>query len=153
MGLGIVRHAGMIEASTGGFAWPATLERMFVAADASADPDDALDRPWLAGLNAEQAAAVAHAGGHLMIVAGAGTGKTKTLAARVASLVEDGADPDRILLLTFTRRAAQEMIDRVAAMTDRRWANQIWGGTFHAVANRLLRANAEAVGLSPSRPM
>lgn len=106
--------------------------------------------PWLESLNPAQSDAVRHAEGHLLIVAGAGTGKTKTLAARVASLVDTGADPDRILLLTFTRRAAQEMLDRVASMTDRRWASQIWGGTFHAVANRLLRANAEAVGLSPS---
>jgi len=108
------------------------------------------DAPWFDSLNAAQRAAVEHDDGHLLIVAGAGTGKTKTLATRVASLVETGADPDRILLLTFTRRAAAEMLDRVGAMTDRRWASQIWGGTFHAVANRLLRANAEAVGLSPS---
>jgi DNA helicase-2/ATP-dependent DNA helicase PcrA len=105
---------------------------------------------WLESLNEDQARAVGHRDGHLLIVAGAGTGKTKTLASRVASLIEDGADPDRILLLTFTRRAAQEMLDRVAGLTDRRWASQVWGGTFHAVANRILRVNAEAVGLSPS---
>ena len=108
------------------------------------------EAPWLASLNPAQADAVRYDAGHLLIVAGAGTGKTKTLAARVASLIETGADPDRILLLTFTRRAAQEMLDRVAALTDRRWASQIWGGTFHAVANRILRANAETIGLSPS---
>ncbi|MDG2111443.1 MAG: UvrD-helicase domain-containing protein, partial [Actinomycetota bacterium] len=108
------------------------------------------EAPWLTSLNTAQADAVSHDSGHLLIVAGAGTGKTKTLAARVASLIETGADPDRILLLTFTRRAAQEMLDRVAALTDRRWASQIWGGTFHAVANRILRANAETIGLSPS---
>ncbi|MFT5530726.1 MAG: DNA helicase-2/ATP-dependent DNA helicase PcrA [Candidatus Poriferisodalaceae bacterium] len=119
---------------------------MFV--DAAVDsPQDA---PWLTGLNPEQRLAVEQRDQHLMIVAGAGTGKTKTLAARVAGLVAEGADPDRILLLTFTRRAAQEMVDRVAAMTDRRAAARVWGGTFHAIANRLLRMHAEPVGLSPS---
>ena len=78
----------------------------------------------LAGLNPEQRKAVDHRGGHLLVLAGAGTGKTKTLAARVAALVTDGVDPDRILLVTFTRRGAQEMLDRVAAMTDRRAAGQ-----------------------------
>jgi len=109
------------------------------------------DEPkWSVGLNPEQRDAVHHDGSALLIVAGAGTGKTKTLAARVARLIDDGVEPDRILLLTFTRRAAQEMLDRVSVMTDRRAAARIWGGTFHAVGNRLLRAHGEAVGMSPS---
>ena len=111
---------------------------------------DSNESKWAVGLNPEQRAAVYHDGSALMIVAGAGTGKTKTLAARVARLIDDGVDPDRILLLTFTRRAAQEMLDRVSAMTDRRAAARIWGGTFHAIGNRLLRAHGEAVGMSPS---
>ena len=130
------------------------LEHMFVnteSAPNSAVADPVGDEPrWLVGLNPEQREAVYHDGSALLIVAGAGTGKTKTLAARVARLLDDGVDPDRVLLLTFTRRAAQEMLNRVAAMTDRRAAARVWGGTFHSVANRLLRAHGESVGLSPS---
>ena len=113
------------------------------------DPTAVTDRPWLANLNDEQRAAATHDAGPLLIVAGAGTGKTTTLAARVADLIERGVAPDRILLLTFTRRAAQEMIRRVASMTDRRAASQVWGGTFHAIANRLLRQYGAAAGLPP----
>ena len=68
-----------------------------------------------AALNPGQRAAVDHTGTPLLVVAGAGTGKTKTLAARVGRLLDQGADPNRILLLTFTRRAAREMLQRVAA--------------------------------------
>ena len=99
-------------------------------------------------LNPQQHAAVAHTGSPLLIVAGAGTGKTKTLVARVARILEDGADPNRVLLLTFTRRAAAEMIGRVAAAAPDRHATQVWGGTFHAMANRLLRTFGQAAGLS-----
>jgi DNA helicase-2/ATP-dependent DNA helicase PcrA len=67
---------------------------------------------WLSSLNPAQRQAAEHHSGPLLVIAGAGTGKTKTLAARVARLIESGADPSRILLLTFTRRAAQEMIRR-----------------------------------------
>ena len=102
------------------------------------------------GLNQSQLAAVRHRGSPLVIVAGAGTGKTRTLVARVAHLIEEGVEADRLLLLTFTRRAAQEMIDRVGNATERRAAARIWGGTFHAIANRLLRMHGEAVGLAPS---
>lgn len=125
---------------------PASIEHMFADESfASASLEPPLD-----GLNTQQRAAVQHCGSPLVIVAGAGTGKTRTLAARVAHLLEQGVDPDRVLLLTFTRRAAREMIDRVGAATDRREAARIWGGTFHAVGNRLLRVHGELVGLSPS---
>ena len=67
-------------------------------------------------LNQQQADAVAHTGSPLLIVAGAGTGKTKTLVSRVLRIIEDGADPSRILLLTFTRRSAAEMLNRVAVV-------------------------------------
>ncbi|MEZ5280522.1 MAG: ATP-dependent helicase [Acidimicrobiales bacterium] len=106
--------------------------------------------PWLRRLNTEQTQAVFDDSTSLLIVAGAGTGKTGTLAARVARLIAQGADPDRILLLTFTRRAAAEMLDRVGAMADRQLAARVWGGTFHSVANRLLRHHAESLGLSAS---
>ncbi len=81
------------------------------------------------------------------MVAGAGTGKTKTLVSRVVRLLEDGADPNRVLLLTFTRRAAAEMIGRVGSTTPNRAASQVWGGTFHATANRLLRLLGQSAGL------
>ena len=99
-------------------------------------------------LNPEQQAAVDHTGSPLLIVAGAGTGKTKTLAARVCRIIEDGADPSRVLLLTFTRRAASEMVSRVAAVSTDRAASRVWGGTFHSTANRLLRNFGQSAGLS-----
>src|SRR3984893_7305324 len=98
----------------------------------------------------------------LLIIAGAGTGKTKTLVHRVAHLVLNGADPQRILLLTFTRRAASEMTRRAARILgEGRRASQAsgagvrpgeigWSGTFHGIANRLLRFHAQAIGLDPS---
>ena len=104
-------------------------------------------KDWEVGLNPQQYQAASHRGSPLLIVAGAGTGKTRTLVARVTKLIEDGADPDRILLLTFTRRAAAEMVGRVATACPGRQANQIWGGTFHSVANRLLRRYGSAAGL------
>jgi DNA helicase-2/ATP-dependent DNA helicase PcrA len=74
-------------------------------------------RPWLAELNPEQVRAVTTDSRSVLIVAGAGTGKTKTLAARVAYLIEQGVSPGRILLLTFTRRAAREMLGRAERLT------------------------------------
>ncbi len=103
------------------------------------------------------------AAGPLLIVAGAGTGKTNTLAHRVAHLVLNGCDPARILMLTFTRRAAQEMIKRtqtiVAAagtadrggLSGRDLASRLaWAGTFHSVGNRILRLYAKHLGLNPA---
>jgi len=91
---------------------------------------------------------VTHGEGPLLIIAGAGTGKTRTLACRVAWLVEQGVRPERLLLLTFTRRAAEEMLSRAAAVC-RRAIGRVWGGTFHSVANRLLRMYGRAIGLRP----
>ena len=99
-------------------------------------------------LNPEQLAAVTHDGGPLLILAGAGTGKTTTLAARVAWLIDRGAAPERILLLTFTRRAAREMIERARTMTGRRTG--VLGGTFHSVAHRFVRMHASSLGLPPA---
>jgi DNA helicase-2/ATP-dependent DNA helicase PcrA len=99
-------------------------------------------------LNPEQRAAVDHGDGPLLIVAGAGSGKTMTLAARVASLIERGTRPERILLLTFSRRAAREMVSRAQRMLAED-AGRVWGGTFHAIGNRLLRVHGRALGLSP----
>jgi DNA helicase II / ATP-dependent DNA helicase PcrA len=119
---------------------------------------------YLTKLNAQQRHAVEHGGtalaaaGPLLIIAGAGSGKTNTLAHRVAHLILNGADPRRLLLLTFSRRAAAEMSRRVehitanvmreraAAMTEA----ITWSGTFHAVGARLLREYAERIGLDRS---
>ncbi len=125
----------------------ADLEVTVALAPTPADAD--VDAPWLAGLNPQQLSAVEHAHGPLLIAAGAGTGKTRTLACRVARLVADGTPPERILLLTFTRRAAREMVERARAMTGDRTTGRVVGGTFHAVANRLLRQHGSALGLPP----
>ena len=103
---------------------------------------------YLEGLNPEQREAVLHRDGPLLVIAGAGTGKTRTLAARVAHLIERGVPADRILLLTFTRRAAAEMVRRADGLIDDQTAGRVWGGTFHSVANRLLRRYGNAVGLN-----
>jgi DNA helicase II / ATP-dependent DNA helicase PcrA len=102
-------------------------------------------------LNPEQRAAATHPGGPLLVLAGAGTGKTTTLAARVAWLIDEGAAPERVLLLTFTRRAAREMLARARAYLGRspngRHAGRVVGGTFHSVAHRFVRRHAAALGL------
>jgi DNA helicase-2/ATP-dependent DNA helicase PcrA len=103
--------------------------------------------PWLNGLNDRQRTAVLHEGGPLLVIAGAGSGKTRTLASRVAHLIDSGVLPERILLLTFTRRAAAEMLRRAGSLADHSSTGRVWGGTFHSIANRLLRRNAAAVGL------
>ena len=102
------------------------------------------------------------AAGPLLILAGAGTGKTKTLAHRTAHLVLNGVDPARILMLTFTRRAAQEMIRRTQTIVAEVLAERgkvgdrsvqsrlVWSGTFHSVGNRILRLFAKHLGLDPS---
>ncbi len=96
-------------------------------------------------LNPEQLEVVMAGEGPLLVIAGAGSGKTRTLTYRVSRLIEDGVDPQDILLLTFTNKAAREMLSRVEQLVtvDTR---RIWGGTFHAVGNRLLRRNADAIG-------
>ena len=100
-------------------------------------------------LNDAQRLAVAHGEGPLLIVAGAGTGKTTTLACRVAALIERGVRPERILLLTFSRRASREMLARAERATGAKETGRVWGGTFHAIGNRLLRLHGRALGLSP----
>ncbi|MFT3728727.1 MAG: ATP-dependent helicase [Terricaulis sp.] len=102
-----------------------------------------------ADLNEAQRAAVEHGDGPLLVIAGAGSGKTKTLASRVANLLQRGADPARILLLTFSRRAASEMGRRVAATIAQSDVQLPWSGTFHAIGARMLRELAPAIGVSP----
>src|ERR1035437_9863908 len=107
-----------------------------------------LNAPALEALNVEQRVAVTHAGGPLLVLAGAGTGKTTTLCARVAWLIEQGVAPERILLLTFTRRAAREMLARTRALVARDASSRfVVGGTFHSVAYRTILREAPALGL------
>jgi DNA helicase-2/ATP-dependent DNA helicase PcrA len=105
---------------------------------------------WLEGLNPQQRTAVTYGNGPLLIVAGAGTGKTNTLAYRVSYLLSQNIPPERILLLTFTRRAAEEMLKRATSVTavDASLTRRVWGGTFHSVANRLLRIYSKSAGTS-----
>jgi DNA helicase-2/ATP-dependent DNA helicase PcrA len=103
---------------------------------------------FLAELNPAQRRATTAGDGPVLVIAGAGTGKTRTLGARVAWLIEEGVPAERILLLTFTRRAAAEMLTRAGRMAGSA-AARVWGGTFHATANRLLRQYGRSIGLSP----
>jgi DNA helicase-2/ATP-dependent DNA helicase PcrA len=112
----------------------------------------------LASLNSAQYDAVTHGDSPLLVVAGAGTGKTTTLAHRVAWHIANGIDPRRILLLTFTRRAAQEMTRRVDGILRRLRGDgvklpgggAVWGGTFHAMGTRLLRLHGMSISLDPA---
>jgi DNA helicase-2/ATP-dependent DNA helicase PcrA len=100
-------------------------------------------------LNEEQKQVVLAGGGPILVIAGAGSGKTRTLVYRVARLIESGTDPSRIMLLTFTNKAAREMLRRVEALlsVDTR---RLMGGTFHSVGSRLLRRYGSRLGLSPN---
>lgn len=100
-------------------------------------------------LNREQLEAVMHPGGPMLVLAGAGSGKTRTLVYRVARLLEDGVRPTEVLLLTFTNRAAREMLERVGRLLGQD-ASRVMGGTFHSVGNRLLRRWAEQLGYRPN---
>ena len=116
---------------------------------------------YLARLNTAQLCAVEHGtgapgAGPLLVIAGAGSGKTSTLAHRVAHLIAQGADPSAVLLLTFSRRAAEEMVRRAerilrqVAGPERAAAKLSWAGTFHSVGARLLREYAGRIGLNPA---
>ncbi|MCA9193180.1 MAG: ATP-dependent helicase, partial [Planctomycetales bacterium] len=108
-------------------------------------------------LNTEQQAAVLHGDEPLLLIAGAGTGKTTTLVHRVAYHLLSGVHPARVLLLTFTRKAAQQMLQRLLKLCHEMEANELdsfdinglWAGTFHAIGTRLLKLYGGAIGLSP----
>ena len=102
---------------------------------------------YAAELNEQQLAAVTAPPGPLLVIAGAGSGKTRTLTYRVAYLLENGIDPRNILLLTFTNKAARQMLERVANLLPVD-ASGLWGGTFHSVGNRMLRRHGSALGFS-----
>src|SRR5438445_5664706 len=100
---------------------------------------------YAAELNEQQYAAVTAPPGPCLVIAGAGSGKTRALTYRVAYLLEQGIPPERILLLTFTNKAAKEMMRRVADLLGHEMAS-LWGGTFHSIGNRILRQHARLLG-------
>ncbi len=97
-------------------------------------------------LNEEQFRVVTALPKASLVVAGAGTGKTRTITYRVAYLIEQGVSPQKILLATFTNRAAREMMSRVQNLTGSQNVHRIWGGTFHRIANLILRRHAVSIG-------
>ena len=117
----------------------------YVLKRSSASPEATID--YRGSLNDEQYAAVTAKPGPILVIAGAGSGKTRTLTYRVAYLIENGVEPENILLLTFTNKASREMLERVGNLLPHD-ISRIWGGTFHSVANRLLRRHANALGFS-----
>ena len=114
--------------------------------------DDAVPRKlsidYAAALNSQQLAAVTAGEGPSLVIAGAGSGKTRTLVYRVAYLIDSGVDPSNILLLTFTRKSAQEMLQRAGELIGAR-SERVCGGTFHSVANLLLRRYGRSIGVEP----
>ncbi len=121
------------------------MSRQYTLQRALASTSIHIDYP--AELNEQQLAAVTAPPGPLLVIAGAGSGKTRTLTYRVAYLLENGIDPRNILLLTFTNKAARQMLDRVANLLPVD-ASGLWGGTFHSVGNRMLRRHGSALGYS-----
>lgn len=103
---------------------------------------------YAAALNSQQLAAVTAGEGPSLVIAGAGSGKTRTLVYRVAYLIDSGVDPSNILLLTFTRKSAQEMLQRAGELIGAR-SERVCGGTFHSVANLLLRRYGRSIGVEP----
>ena len=104
---------------------------------------------YQAELNQQQYAAVSSPPGPALVIAGAGSGKTRTLTYRVAYLLDQGVDPRNLLLLTFTNKAAREMMERVRELISRDLSD-LWSGTFHSIGNRILRRHADEVGLTRS---
>src|SRR5271170_2614138 len=119
---------------------------MDLTLDPLSSPDSVPHVDFRAQLNGDQFAAVTAEPGPLLVLAGAGSGKTRTLTYRVAYLLSQGVKPGEILLLTFTNKAAKEMLHRVQDLTGIEPA-RFWGGTFHSLGHRALRIYGEAVGL------
>lgn len=123
------------------------MSRQYTLQRAPTSRDSGIHIDYAAELNEQQFAAVTAAPGPLLVIAGAGSGKTRTLTYRVAYLLENGIDPRNILLLTFTNKAAREMLGRVANLLPVD-ASGLWGGTFHSIGNRILRRHGSALGYS-----
>src|SRR6202023_2233488 len=103
---------------------------------------------YRAELNDQQYEAVTSSPGPALVLAGAGSGKTRTLTYRVAWLLDNGVEPESILLLTFTNKAAREMLARVTDLLPLE-TRAIWGGTFHSIGHRLLRRHVREIGFQP----
>ena len=103
---------------------------------------------YLEKLNDEQRNAVLHTDGPVMVLAGAGSGKTRVLTFRVAHLINQGVNPARILALTFTNKAAKEMKERIKSIVGNEKANSVWMGTFHSIFARILKIESELIGYS-----
>ena len=103
---------------------------------------------WKGRLNPEQLKAVEHINGPLLIIAGAGSGKTRVLTSRIANLIQSGVEPWKILTLTFTNKAAREMKDRIANILSIEQSERIWAGTFHSVFAKILRIEADKFGFT-----
>ena len=124
------------------------MARYVVKRDRSALPER-LTR-YKSELNDEQFRVVTAPPKAALVVAGAGTGKTRAITYRVAYLIEQGVSPQRILLATFTNRAAREMLRRVESLTGSNNVHRVWGGTFHRIANLVLRRHAASIGYDQS---
>jgi DNA helicase-2/ATP-dependent DNA helicase PcrA len=122
------------------------MARPYVLQGGPTAPQHRID--YTSELNPQQCAAVTAPPGPALVIAGAGSGKTRTLTYRVAYLIENGIDPSNILLLTFTNKAAKEMLSRVADLVPMDLAG-LWGGTFHSIGNRILRRHAVEAGYRP----
>ena len=101
---------------------------------------------YLDELNESQRAAVLYCDGPSLVIAGAGSGKTRVLTYKIAYLLDQGYEPWSVLALTFTNKAAREMKERIARQVGAERARSLWMGTFHSVFSRILRAEAEVIG-------
>jgi len=105
-------------------------------------------KDYLSQLNDSQKLPTIHKDGPVMVIAGAGSGKTRVLTYRIAYLMEMGVDPFSILALTFTNKAAREMKERIASIVGHSEAKSLWMGTFHSIFARILRTESEYLGYS-----
>lgn len=105
-----------------------------------------MTRDYLSELNESQRAAVEYLGGPELVIAGAGSGKTRVLTYKIVHLLANGYDPGRILALTFTNKAAREMRDRIEQLTGTQTARRLWMGTFHSIFSRILRRHCDNIG-------
>lgn len=110
---------------------------------------DEINYNYLDFLNPQQKAAVTYKDGPALVIAGAGSGKTRVLTYKIVDLLANGYEPYRILALTFTNKAAREMKERIAALTGNRVASKLWMGTFHSIFLRILRSHSELIGFKP----
>ena len=104
---------------------------------------------YLNKLNEQQRVAVEYLGGPSLVIAGAGSGKTRVLTYKIVYLLENGYSQNQILALTFTNKAAREMKERIAGLIGVDLASRLWMGTFHSIFSRILRLNAERIGFKP----